>query len=608
MTIPTRKVELALVTKPTEAPTWIDVTPYLLELTSSRGRQYELDRFQAGTAQVVLDNSDRRFDPTYSGEIGNLVTNPRPDPGGSTTAYYGWVESGSVTVSNVADATDPEAVGSRSIRWVFATWLSCVGYVAQVSVIAGQQHRCLARLMATEDCRVTVDLQRDAAPWNVVSNQATIELRRGTWTQIDVRLTATASCAARYRFSFGSPTADLISRGLASDGTVTVYAHNLSVDPNARGYADGAMTECTWTGTAHQSTTRRGAPYYGSMKLLRRLRITATWNGATYPIFSGYIDAWRQDYRGHGTDHRAVLHAVDGFKVLALRRLTATYPSEMSGARIDRVLSDADWTTGASGVLDSATSGVLDSAVLGPIGDRSISAGQTLIQAISLVQVPALSHIQDVERAESGAFFIAADGTATFRSRHETLISADPRVTFGGADGEIGYADIDLEYDDTRIWNDIQVTRAGSSTTLAASDGDSQDDYFPRSYPLQNILIDGSSASVADAEAQAMAQYLVNRYKEAGLRVSRLRFDATGHDAAWQYLLGLELLDRSLIRHRPFGGEGTIEQLSTLERVVHKLVGMKWTVEMGWSASDSTVYSRLNDATAGVLGTAVLAY
>lgn len=46
--------------------TWTDVTAYVISIATRRGRSDALGRIEAGTAQLVLDNSDRRFDPTFA--------------------------------------------------------------------------------------------------------------------------------------------------------------------------------------------------------------------------------------------------------------------------------------------------------------------------------------------------------------------------------------------------------------------------------------------------------------------------------------------------------------------------------------------------------------
>lgn len=44
----------------------VDVTDYVRSVTIRRGRSRELDTFSTGTASVVLNNEDRRFDPLFS--------------------------------------------------------------------------------------------------------------------------------------------------------------------------------------------------------------------------------------------------------------------------------------------------------------------------------------------------------------------------------------------------------------------------------------------------------------------------------------------------------------------------------------------------------------
>lgn len=65
MASPTIIVEIAFSTNPLDTPTWTDVTSYLVAIPRiRRGRQHELNRIEAGEAEVVLNNLDRRFDPT----------------------------------------------------------------------------------------------------------------------------------------------------------------------------------------------------------------------------------------------------------------------------------------------------------------------------------------------------------------------------------------------------------------------------------------------------------------------------------------------------------------------------------------------------------------
>jgi hypothetical protein len=62
-------VSVAFATAPLAVtPTWTDISAYVRRIDVQQGgRQNGLDQFQAGTATIELDNSDRRFDPLYTG-------------------------------------------------------------------------------------------------------------------------------------------------------------------------------------------------------------------------------------------------------------------------------------------------------------------------------------------------------------------------------------------------------------------------------------------------------------------------------------------------------------------------------------------------------------
>jgi len=64
---PAPKVEIGFASNPLTALssiTWTDVTTQCLGFTTHMGRQHELGTVEASTASILLDNKDRRFDPT----------------------------------------------------------------------------------------------------------------------------------------------------------------------------------------------------------------------------------------------------------------------------------------------------------------------------------------------------------------------------------------------------------------------------------------------------------------------------------------------------------------------------------------------------------------
>ena len=63
--LPTVEISVDFANDPTSSTrTWVDVTPYVREFSTKRGRPDALSRITAGTLALTLQNQDGRFDPT----------------------------------------------------------------------------------------------------------------------------------------------------------------------------------------------------------------------------------------------------------------------------------------------------------------------------------------------------------------------------------------------------------------------------------------------------------------------------------------------------------------------------------------------------------------
>src|SRR5207244_12783432 len=61
---PVLTVQCSFSTNPMATPVWTDISHWVQSIDTRRGRNTELDRVEAGTATILLDNRDRRFDPS----------------------------------------------------------------------------------------------------------------------------------------------------------------------------------------------------------------------------------------------------------------------------------------------------------------------------------------------------------------------------------------------------------------------------------------------------------------------------------------------------------------------------------------------------------------
>lgn len=158
------------------------------------------------------------------------------------------------------------------------------------------------------------------------------------------------------------------------------------------------------------------------------VRVRASWNGITYPLFWGYADAWDDDGRNYaGRYAETALSATDGQKVLSGVILPASGSAgagETTGARVNRILNAAMWYTGT--------------------GQRVVSAGNSTVQATTFDDGSgndqAWALMQAASDAEIGELYLNGSGQLVFRDRHALLTdtrSAIPQAVFGDQPGTL---------------------------------------------------------------------------------------------------------------------------------------------------------------------------
>jgi hypothetical protein len=296
---------------------------------------------------------------------------------------------------------------------------------------------------------------------------------------------------------------------------------------------------------------------------MRAVRIRAEWDGVTYPLWRGYADAWQVDYQGP-TGSTVTLTASDAFSVFASYDRPASTPvggSELSGARIHRVLTSAGW----------------------PTEDRLIAAGDSTMQATDL-EGNALSELQLVAESEIGELYVDASGRVVFRNRRAVLNearSSTVQATFGGQDDsptELPYADVGLTYDAQSITNLVSVTRAGG-TPQVREDAPSRARYLTRSYTRSDLLLE------TDAEAASYAGFVLHQGADPELRFNQLILLPRKDERLWPQALGREIGDRIQVIRRPPGGGDPIVREVFVRGVEHEYRDMQWTTRFALQAA-----------------------
>jgi hypothetical protein len=325
--------------------------------------------------------------------------------------------------------------------------------------------------------------------------------------------------------------------------------------------------------------TYTSGPNYRNLLPMKRIRVTLLWDSVVYPLFYGFVDAWPQEYPGEGLTTYVPLRCTDLFKSLSLASISGSYPSELTGARINRVLDAVGW----------------------PAGDRDIDAGQSTLQAVTLDSVSALVHLQDVNNSENGLLFLSRDGKVTFIDRHALILAAQDTSLVWGDDGsEYPYTGITLDASDANLWNHITVTADGL-TEQTVIDSTSTTQYLPRSYQRATLL--STTTQMSD-----MAYFLRSRYSQPTTRVVGMSTDCmpTGsltEIQSFAAVLGREIGDKIRVRRRPTGGGNVIEQDSVVEAISCSISGTSFDFSFNLSPADSvSAYWVLGDPVQGLLG------
>lgn len=205
-----------------------------------------------------------------------------------------------------------------------------------------------------------------------------------------------------YSFSIdwdGQPggTGEDVTDDIVSDVSIT-YGRDQErqLNPAAVGSASFALNNTS----RRYSPQNTASPLYGDLDPAREMTSSVTWNGVTYPLFTGKIDDFtvKADY----SDRTVDLTFLDGLDDLSGMKLsTDLYASRRTGELINIILDEAGWS-----------------------GGRDIDPGATIVKYWWLAETEALSAITDLVKSEGppALAYVAPDGTFVFRDRHQRIL------------------------------------------------------------------------------------------------------------------------------------------------------------------------------------------
>lgn len=637
----------------TNGPTWFndwtDVSSYLLPVISTkRGRQRELDKFNPGEFSVVLDNTDRRFDPTNTSSPyhPNVVPNKRIR----------------IKATHPTTSVEYPVIDGYVDSWPPAWQVSN----AWVTVTATDAQKMLAKVQLEHPYvqEVLNDSPGSYYRFNQTSDQTPVVLidssgndRYGTLYNPKAD-TGTQATSTFNGYELGQP--DPITDGV--DGAVMFWHQDQNAATSrAYGLIYGAPT-----GTADASYEwwfwRESLAVHGTQTIIARTSSPDAEQTSEYLIIQNRL------IEGGPNDGKLQIHVqeVTGGSTIVFQKFMATeqfwhrnnfihcvltnqgtvWTLYINGVQTDtgtgtgnanfpddRLLLGSYYASGRptaqhfAGALDEVAiySGVLSvSRILAhynarnawlndqtgarinkvldqagwPAADRSIDTGQSQLQsAPDLDRAKAMDHLMAVADSEFGALYITKDGKVRFRERHAILKApyTTSQATFADDGTGFMYANPVFEYSDLQIKNDVSVDR-NNGQPQRVEDQTSIDTYGRQSESISGLLNNN------DKEILDLAHWVLQHYKDPHLQITQLVLEPHAEDTDgtfWTKVLGFELEDRVTVKATPPGGGPVINKEVHIQGISHQIgPGPRWVTTLDLSPADIQSY--------WVLGTSAL--
>jgi hypothetical protein len=326
------------------------------------------------------------------------------------------------------------------------------------------------------------------------------------------------------------------------------------------------------------------SPYFELLTPMKKVQITATYSGVTYPIFSGFITSYLNTQPADATEVAyTTIQAVDAYRLAQnaqISTVTGATAGDLSGTRINQILNTIAW----------------------PGTMRDVDAGLTTMQNDPGTNRTSLSALQVVANSEYGAVYVGPSGEFVFQDRSVTAgsIGATP-IVFSDNGAGIRYANAIWKLDDTLVFNKSTVTRLGGTAQVAINQP-SIDKYFLHSYYLDGLLMQTDAVALDYARA-----YTASR-AETAIRCDAIELDlySPNYNTGIIAALNLNFFDPITVITTQPGG-------STLEKTL-QIFGVAFNITPN---SFKTVFTTLEpvidgfiigNVDYGVIGENVLSY
>jgi len=661
----------AAITIPDSA-TWTDVSTYCRSASTNIGRNREVDQFDAGTASVTLDNSDRRFDPeNVAGPYyGKLVPNVpiRVRTAASGALFYGyvdkWPQEYTIPTRATTNITATDAF-KRLAR-------SPVTVAAYAGVVLSQKPDHYWRLGETNNNDISQSYDNITAVdstggvkgyhWVWGSNPTT----RGVESLVTGETNTATTFAHTNQERVLIPQADIISgypftiscliktdinRAFAKTlfwgtagawGGPSIY-HRIVMqipDSGSEPVHQGKMQVYNNTSASNaRSMYSNGTGILGTRVAVDDNRVHhVAWVATSATDWTLYVDGVSDATTALGGPGDPAFPTINNYWSLGNTTFTSTGDFGFDGtvdefATWNRSLSPAEVLAQAGAVTGYV--GELSSARVNRLLDqggwssylRNIETGVQTLQGQSIGTSSLLGELQKIDATERGGLYVDALGNVAFRSRRTVMGatgSIDSQATFTDVPstfgrGVFGYVGLSFDYDDTELRNYVTAQRDNGVPQYVKDD---------TSIATHGTVSFSRSGTIQESEDDVLygAQFDLAEYKNIRTRISSLKIDilanpdvsGTSTDLL-ATVTNLAIGDRITVKRTPQGIGAQISKEMIIEGISHDITPSSWHVTYSLSppfgettggATPTTIsgYLKLDHATRGKLNTNRLAF
>lgn len=590
-------VEIAFGSGPLDdSPAWTDVSTDWRYISFTRGRSYELDRMQAGTATVVLNNRHGNYNQHNT--LGDYYPDVRPMVPIRITAtrtavtyplWQGFVERWPVSFPGNVDAV----VSLECVDLFKLLNLAGRSAANRSQVVDSLNPVAWYRLADETDEVGSNDLifagspveGGEDGPWTGdVATAFDGTNDTGTFTtESDIARQNTDRSYEVWFLIDPSAGTDVLLRiaGVVPYTAIVTNPTTLLIGGEGHGSPASVTPEVGWNHVVISDN-------FGASTRTFYLNGENV-GGGSLSVESGTADAHLGSNAGATFFQGSISEFVVYPTALTAQQVQALYAAQFEAFPVERTDERI-----AAFLLDYGY----------PTSD--LEEGQTNMSGINSPEPSSiLEGIQTAADTEFGQFFIAADGTPTFHDRHFRLIENAASIsTFDGTEYIVALPSTD----DQLIANDVRITTSDGADPFIATDGPrtdpatSQGMYGPRTLD-RTIYPDDQN------EGYDFAHYLLSLYKDPSTRIPAISFRLGDDSNLWAVILAGELGDKYTIQ-LPLEGDD-LDQDVYLEAITHSISSQTKVWDVTWQLSPATdqTFWALGVAGLSELGeTTVLAY